>query len=126
MKAKAAFLWLMPRNACVLLLRGYQRFISPLYGDVCRYYPSCSRYALEAVRHRGVIVGSALATWRILRCNPWSPGGVDDPSPGQRNELTVTPFGFVLAGDGEISTRHTEPTSKSCSSPVMAHSHRKA
>ena len=59
------------------LIRGYQKFISPLLGPRCRYYPSCSSYALEAVKVHGALKGSALSTWRVLRCNPWSLGGVD-------------------------------------------------
>jgi hypothetical protein len=58
-------------------IRGYQRFISPLFGPTCRYYPSCSAYALGAVRVHGPVKGFLLSTWRLLRCNPWSPGGID-------------------------------------------------
>lgn len=59
------------------LIRGYQRFISPLYGPTCRYHPSCSAYALGAVRTHGPIKGSLLTVGRLARCNPWSPGGID-------------------------------------------------
>jgi uncharacterized protein len=74
------------RRAAAAPIRGYQRWISPLLGQRCRYYPSCSSYAIEAIRRRGVVRGSLLAGWRLLRCNPFSPGGVDhvpgtDPSP---------------------------------------------
>lgn len=58
-------------------IRGYQRFVSPLFGPTCRYYPSCSAYALGAVRTHGPIKGFLLASWRLLRCNPWSAGGID-------------------------------------------------
>lgn len=58
-------------------IRGYQRFISPLFGASCRYYPSCSAYALGAVRTHGAIKGLILSVWRLLRCNPWSAGGID-------------------------------------------------
>ena len=71
-------LLLLPRNAAVALLIAYRAVISPLYGEVCRYYPSCSRYGLEAVQEHGVIVNGALTAARICRCNPWSKGGVDD------------------------------------------------
>ncbi|MDY5836040.1 MAG: membrane protein insertion efficiency factor YidD [Eubacteriales bacterium] len=63
------------------LIRFYQRRISPLLPAACRYYPTCSNYALEALQIHGFFKGSALAIWRILRCNPWSKGGVD-PVPG--------------------------------------------
>ncbi|WP_183094072.1 membrane protein insertion efficiency factor YidD [Nocardioides stalactiti] len=65
----------------VALLRGYRAVISPLYGEVCRYYPSCSAYALEAVRTHGSIKGSWLAVRRLARCHPWAPGGVDHVPP---------------------------------------------
>lgn len=61
----------------ILILRGYQRFISPLLGPRCRYYPSCSTYAVTALERHGAVKGLALGTWRVLRCNPWSLGGVD-------------------------------------------------
>jgi uncharacterized protein len=51
--------------------------ISPLYGDVCRYYPSCSAYALQAVEAHGALRGSWLAAGRLCRCHPWAEGGVD-------------------------------------------------
>lgn len=60
-----------------LLITLYKRLISPLKPRCCRYYPSCSTYALEAVRLHGVIKGGILAVWRILRCNPYSRGGID-------------------------------------------------
>ena len=59
------------------LIRVYQWTVSPLLGPVCRYYPSCSHYGYEAVRVHGAIKGGGLTVWRILRCNPWTPGGVD-------------------------------------------------
>jgi uncharacterized protein len=63
------------------LLKAYRLTISPLYGNVCRYYPSCSAYALRAVEVHGAIRGSWLATRRLLRCHPWALGGYD-PVPG--------------------------------------------
>ena len=61
----------------VTLLRGYRLVISPLYGQVCRYYPSCSAYALESVQRHGSVRGSWLALRRLGRCHPWSAGGYD-------------------------------------------------
>ena len=55
----------------------YRRVISPLIPQRCRYYPSCSAYAVEAVREYGVIRGFVLASWRVMRCNPLSRGGLD-------------------------------------------------
>jgi putative membrane protein insertion efficiency factor len=65
----------------VLFLKGYRLFISPLYGDVCRYYPSCSAYALGAVQEHGSIKGSWMAICRLARCNPWALGGYDPVPP---------------------------------------------
>ena len=87
---------LLPRNACVAILLVYRRLISPIYGDVCRYYPSCSRYALEAIQQWGAIGGIGLGVWRILRCNPWSVGGVDD-IPERTSPYRLTRHGFVAA-----------------------------
>ena len=55
----------------------YQRLISPALPRRCKYEPTCSRYALEAIREYGVLRGVVLAAWRVLRCNPWSDGGYD-------------------------------------------------
>jgi len=63
----------------IALLRGWQVFISPLYPPSCRYYPTCSNYAIMAVEKHGVVKGLIKALWRILRCNPLSKGGVDYP-----------------------------------------------
>ena len=61
----------------ILLIRGYQRFISPLLPPTCRYSPSCSHYGVEALKKHGVFKGSWLTISRILRCNPWTKGGYD-------------------------------------------------
>lgn len=66
-----------PSRLLALLLKGYRRLISPLYGQVCSFYPSCSAYGLEAVTVHGVLKGVPMTLWRILRCNPFSGGGVD-------------------------------------------------
>ena len=66
-----------PALAGLALLRAYRLIVSPLYGDRCKYHPTCSQYALDAVRELGLVRGTLLAAWRILRCNPWSHGGVD-------------------------------------------------
>lgn len=73
----------LPARGVLLLLRGYQRFISPMTPPTCRFYPSCSQYAVIAVTRHGVLRGTALAAWRVLRCNPWNPGGVDDVPPAR-------------------------------------------
>ena len=67
----------MIRAALALLLTAYQKTLSPLLGPHCRYYPSCSQYAKEAVLKHGVLRGAVLALGRLARCHPWNPGGVD-------------------------------------------------
>lgn len=66
------------------LVRGYQLIVSPWFAPTCRYYPSCSAYAIGALRTHGAIRGIGLAAWRLLRCNPWSKGGVDPVPPRRR------------------------------------------
>jgi putative membrane protein insertion efficiency factor len=58
-------------------IHAYRLLLSPLLAPRCKYYPSCSQYALDAIREWGVLRGLVLAGWRLLRCNPWSHGGVD-------------------------------------------------
>lgn len=72
------FIARLPRLFLMGLIRVYQLTISPLLGPTCKYYPSCSHYGFEAVRRHGALRGTVLAGWRVLRCNPWSNGGVDE------------------------------------------------
>ena len=67
----------VPARLAVALVRLYQLLLSPLTGGSCKYHPSCSQYAIDAIREHGALRGSVLAGWRLLRCNPWSDGGVD-------------------------------------------------
>ena len=67
------------RSLAILPLRFYQRLLSPAFPARCKYHPTCSQYAVDAIRKHGVARGSAKAAWRLLRCNPWSRGGVDYP-----------------------------------------------
>ena len=71
------------RMAVVAPIAAYRHLISPLIGPRCKYEPSCSRYAIDAVREFGILRGFILAGWRLLRCNPWSYGGYD-PVEAQR------------------------------------------
>lgn len=72
------------RGAVIFLIRVYQWTISPLIGPTCRFYPSCSGYAIEATRRFGVTRGAWLTVKRLGRCHPWHPGGIDPvpPAPG--------------------------------------------
>ena len=65
------------RAAAMLPIRLYQRLVSPALGQRCKYHPSCSTYAVQAIRRYGILRGVVLAGWRLLRCNPWSHGGLD-------------------------------------------------
>ncbi len=67
----------MLKRPAILLIRGYQYFISPLLGAHCRFYPTCSQYAIEALRGHGVLKGSYLVMKRLLKCHPFHEGGID-------------------------------------------------
>ena len=87
---------LIPRNLVLGFLTAYRKTISPLYGDVCAYYPSCSAYAVGAVQQHGAVRGTLSSVWRILRCNPWTRGGVDDVRPHEHFRYDLTSHGFVV------------------------------
>jgi len=98
---RAVFLLIgVPRRVVVLGLRLYRLVVSPLYGPTCRFYPSCSEYALIAVDRHGVVRGGWLAVRRLLRCHPWNPGGVDPVPPLEGH-----------AKSGESSTAADDPNS---------------
>lgn len=67
----------LTRAILIAPVRFYQRAISPGLPQRCRYYPSCSHYAVTAIRRFGILRGLVLTAWRLVRCNPWSHGGVD-------------------------------------------------
>lgn len=97
-----AFLWLLPRNIGVGVMLLYRRFISPLYGNVCKYYPTCSDYTMQAIRNRGFITGVIVGSWRILRCNPFSSGGIDKPNALPKQRYALTSRGFVYLNPSTI------------------------
>lgn len=120
MREVGLFVLLIPRNLGVLLIRAYRAVISPLYGDVCRYHPSCSAYGLGSVQQRGLLVGSALTAWRIVRCNPWSAGGIDDVRAARHSRYRVTPFGWVLpARSSDARTFATSTPQFGITEPVL-------
>lgn len=65
------------RRPVIWLIKTYKRFVSPLFPPSCRFYPTCSQYTIEAIEKYGVLRGTLMGTWRILRCNPYSKGGFD-------------------------------------------------
>ncbi len=79
------------KTLLVLLLRGYQLLLSPMLGQNCRFYPSCSNYALEAIRVHGAGKGGLLAAKRVCRCHPWNPGGNDPVPPAKTNTEPEAP-----------------------------------
>lgn len=93
--APAAIL-LLPRNLGLALLHGYRATISHVYGDVCKYYPSCSAYAVGAVQQHGLLKGSALTARRLARCHPWAQGGIDDVPLHRSFRHELTRHGFVV------------------------------
>jgi uncharacterized protein len=93
------------------LLTVYRRFVSPLLGPRCRFYPSCSAYALEAVRVHGAMRGSWLALRRLSRCHPFHAGGID-PVPGTDREQGAAAVAGpdVMSSDGNQPGRHEQST----------------
>ena len=81
----------LPRVVLVGLVRGYRLLLSPWVGQSCRFAPTCSVYAIQALEKHGAVIGTGLAGWRILRCNPWCHGGCDevpDNMPWQRDKAS--------------------------------------
>ncbi len=75
----AGWLKSLPARGVIGLVRGYQTFLSPVFGGQCRFHPSCSQYFILAVEKYGVISGSLRGVWRILKCQPFHRGGYDPP-----------------------------------------------
>jgi uncharacterized protein len=87
---------LVPRNLVIGFLHGYRATVSRVYGDVCKYYPSCSAYAVGAVQQHGVLKGVALTAGRLARCHPWAAGGIDDVPAHAHFPHQLTSHGFVV------------------------------
>ena len=85
------------------LITLWRKVVSPGYGNVCKYFPSCSEYGLTAVQTHGAVRGAGLAMWRIVRCNPWSSGGYD-PVPDTRAAYLweLEQAGFPIAEGGRL------------------------
>ncbi|MGW5651725.1 membrane protein insertion efficiency factor YidD [Streptomyces humi] len=103
------------------LIKLYQWTISPLLGPVCKYYPSCSHYGYTAIDRHGAIKGTALTAWRILRCNPWSLGGVDHVPPRKRprwHEMLRDAWRARRGGPSAASATEEKPLTERSSSPA--------
>jgi putative membrane protein insertion efficiency factor len=84
----------LPRMLLIGLVRGYRLLLSPWVGQSCRFAPTCSVYAIQALQKHGAVIGTGLAGWRILRCNPWCHGGCDevpDNMPWDRAQASPSP-----------------------------------
>ncbi|MFE4226444.1 membrane protein insertion efficiency factor YidD [Arthrobacter sp. NPDC056886] len=117
-KSTAAWLgravWNLPRNVLILSLLAYRKVISPLYGQVCRFFPSCSAYALEAITVHGAVKGSWLAARRLSRCHPWNAGGVDHVPAGKREwPADRTPTIVVLNNPDKYLAAQTDGEGRS-------------
>jgi putative membrane protein insertion efficiency factor len=115
----------LPALVLIAQIRFYQRFITPYTPATCRYYPTCSAYAVTALRTRGALVGTALTIWRLLRCNPWSDGGIDHvPATGFRRERSggagscSDEQSAVGGGDPESGSRTRPPAEASAGNPA--------
>ena len=99
----------LARRLAVLPIRGYQLFISPVLPPSCRFTPTCSAYAIEALMTHGLLKGGALTVWRLLRCNPWSAGGYDPvpPRAGTEHQYVVV-SGMTSRGNGGNADRRAE------------------
>ena len=83
----------------IALLHSYQKFISPYFAPRCKYYPTCSQYSIDAIKQYGSLRGVVMTAWRLIRCNPFSHGGVDYADPKKTeaaliNETTKTKVGI--------------------------------
>ncbi|MDN5757890.1 MAG: membrane protein insertion efficiency factor YidD [Tomitella sp.] len=92
-----------PAQGATFLIELYRTYVSPLRPPTCRFTPTCSEYAVSALREWGLLRGLALATWRLLKCGPWYPGGWD-PVPQRHGSRTP---GTIVGGDlGDNGRRH--------------------
>ncbi|AIY64273.1 membrane protein insertion efficiency factor YidD [Pseudoalteromonas piratica] len=80
------FLFALPSNLMIFIIKAYQKLLSPLLGQNCRFNPTCSSYAIDAIKIHGFVKGSWFAANRIIKCHPLHPGG-DDPVPDKQNSI---------------------------------------
>jgi uncharacterized protein len=91
----------------VVVIRAYQRFVSPFLGQRCRFYPSCSEYAATAIGRHGAGRGTWLAFRRLIRCHPWNPGGYDPVPPAAGSESSNDPIKAGLAANAGVNRCRT-------------------
>lgn len=108
----------LPQNILIAFLKIYRAIVSPLYGDVCRYYPTCSAYGLEAVTTHGALHGVSLTVARLLRCHPWATGGLDPVPAGKRTFSPGEEPKIMLLNHPDLAQHHVHPEP----TPRCAHS----
>jgi uncharacterized protein len=91
LRRAARFVVALPAWLLAGLIVGYRRYVTPFTPATCRYYPTCSSYGLAAIRTHGAVKGTVLTVWRVLRCNPWTRGGVDHVPPHGRWRAPADP-----------------------------------
>ncbi|MDP9045248.1 MAG: membrane protein insertion efficiency factor YidD [Pseudomonadota bacterium] len=99
----------MPQRALVALVRGYRLLLSPWLGSACRFEPTCSAYALEALLAHGAVAGTCLAAGRVLRCHPWCEGGHDPVPRAVPTPLRVDRGAAVAAVAPETMPSYAKP-----------------
>lgn len=108
----AALIVAVPAWVLAGLIVGYRRYITPYTPRTCRFYPTCSSYGLTAIRTHGALKGTLLTTWRVLRCHPWTPGGVDHVPPHGHWRSPVEPEQTAesAGSPGSLGSPLTPPT----------------
>jgi putative membrane protein insertion efficiency factor len=101
----------LPCRGLIGLVRGYRFFLKPWLGNACRFEPTCSAYALEALQRHGALRGTALAGWRVLRCQPWCDGGCD-PVPHNAPRLAAGLFTRLTSNPAAPPETPGEPSRK--------------
>ena len=110
MQRAVSMLVSLPRRLLIALVRAYRFFLSPWLGSACRFEPTCSRYALEALERHGAVAGTALAAWRLARCHPWCAGGCDAVPRHPPRLFAHLGLGARPAAEPERSNPNTNPT----------------
>jgi uncharacterized protein len=111
-------LWQAPRRLLTGVVLLYRWTLKPWLGNACRFEPSCSQYAMDALQHHGALAGSGLTVWRLLRCHPWCDGGCD-PVPMQRPRLFAH-LGLTTPGSLQPADTPSDASAATPASPSGA------
>jgi putative membrane protein insertion efficiency factor len=102
----------LPARIALLLVRGYQRFVSPMLPPACRFTPSCSHYACACLADHGFVRGSWLTLRRLARCHPWHPGGYDPPPPAVDVDRHAGALGFDMPRTTPVPSHDSRESSR--------------